>query len=57
MYSVRTIDLTGWDTSQWAVTNINYTFYCDYNLEEIKGFWNWNVSNWPVTNGLYQTFD
>jgi surface protein len=31
-------------------------FYYDYNVEEIKGFWNWNVSNWPVTNGLYQMF-
>ena len=57
MSSVRTIDLTGWDTSQWLVTNINYVFYYDYNLEEIKGFWDWDVSNWPVTNGLYETFD
>ena len=56
MHSVRTINLTGWDTSQWVVTNIHYVFYNDYNLKEIKGFWNWNVSNWPVTNGLYQMF-
>ena len=56
MSSVRKIDLTGWDTSQWVVTNINYMFDYDYNVEEIKGFWNWNVSNWPVTNGLYQMF-
>ena len=57
MYSVRTIDVTGWNTSQWVVSNsIHYTFYYDYNLEEIKGFWNWDVSNWPVVNGLYQMF-
>jgi surface protein len=56
MYSVRIINLSGWDTTKWKVTNIHYMFYYDFNLEKINGFWNWNVSGWPVTNGLYQMF-
>lgn len=50
-FSLRNIDLSGWDTTNWAVTTLNGLFQNNRALEAVKC--NWNTSNWRVTNANY----
>ena len=47
--SLRTLDLSTWNTSNWAVTNLSNTFINDFSLTEIKGLKDFDTSNWAVT--------
>ena len=48
-YSLQTLDLSGWDTSGWAVTNMTNTWYNCYSLQtlDLSG---WDTRGWAVTN-------
>lgn len=50
-FSLRNIDLSGWDTTNWAVTTLSGLFQNNRALEAVKC--NWNTSNWRVTNANY----
>ena len=47
--SITELDLSGWDVSNWAVTDMSYAFYSNYSLKTLNVS-NWDVSNWVVTN-------
>ena len=51
-YSLQSLDLTGWDTSNWAVTTLQYMFYACYSLQSID-LTGWDTSNWAVTTLAY----
>lgn len=55
-YSLKELNTTGWDTSDWANTSLYQTWYACNSLAEIKGISAWDVSNWRVTS-LYNTWD
>lgn len=48
-YNLRSLDVSKWDTSNWAVTSLAGTFRNCYNLPEID-LSGWNTSNWAVTS-------
>lgn len=56
--SLKSLDLSGWDTSNWAVTSMASMFSSCYNLQSLD-LSGWNTSNWAVTsmagmlNGCY----
>ena len=54
IYMIDKLDLSHWDTSNWAVDNMSYVFgYCQ-NLRELE-ISTWDTSNWAVTT-LYYCF-
>lgn len=46
--SLRSIDFSGWETSDWKVTRLDYMFFNCLSLEYID-FSSWDTSNWAVT--------
>lgn len=51
MYGLKTLDVN-WDTSNWAVTTLAYTFNTVPNIVELD-LSNWDTSNWKVTTLTY----
>ena len=53
-YSLQSLDVSGWDTTNWAVTSLQYTWNCCYSLQslDVSG---WDTTNWAVTS-LYCTW-
>ena len=49
MYSIKRLDLSAWDTTNWTIADTRSTFSSDRSLEEIIGIDQWNTSNWRVT--------
>jgi surface protein len=47
--SLQSLDLSGWDTTSWAVTNLQYTWYYCSSLQSLD-LSGWNTTNWAVTN-------
>ena len=47
-YSLQNLDLSGWDTTNWAVTNMSYTWYGCYSLQNLD-LSGWDTTNWAVT--------
>ena len=54
-YSLQSLDLSGWDTSGWAVTSLAYTFYYCYSLQSLD-LSGWDTSGWNVTDMQRTTY-
>ena len=48
-YSLQSLDLSNWNTTNWAVINFSQTWYNCYSLQSLD-LSNWNTTNWQVTN-------
>ena len=48
-YSLQSLDVSGWDTSKWAVTSLSNTWQSCYSLQslDVSG---WDTSKWAVTD-------
>ena len=48
-YSLQSLDVSGWDTTNWAVTSLQQTWYNCYSLQslDVSG---WDTTNWAVTS-------
>ena len=53
-YSLQSLDLSGWDTTNWAVTSLYCTWSGCHSLQslDVSG---WDTTNWAVTS-LYCTW-
>ena len=47
--SLQSLDLSGWDTTNWAVTNLSQTWYCCTSLQSLD-LSGWDTTNWAVTS-------
>lgn len=47
--NLYTIDMSEWDTSNWAITSLSQMFQNCYNLKFLN-LSSWNTSNWTVTS-------
>lgn len=52
--NLREIDFTGWDTSRWTITSLEYVFYNCHKLCKLD-LNKWDTSNWGIIN-LTNTF-
>lgn len=50
-HNLQSLDLTGWNTTNWAVTSLASTWASCYSLRELD-LSGWNTSNWSVTTML-----
>ena len=48
-YSLQSLDLSGWDTSGWAVTSMATTWYSCYSLQSLD-LSGWDTRGWAVTS-------
>jgi len=48
-YSLQSIDMSGWDTTNWAVTSLQFMFYNCSSLQSID-MSGWDTTNWAVTS-------
>lgn len=48
-YSLESIDLSSWDTSDWLLDIANSIFVSCYSLKEIKGIGGFDTSKWRLT--------
>ena len=48
-YSLQSLDVSGWDTTGWAVTTLSYCWQNCYSLQslDVSG---WDTTNWAVTD-------
>ena len=48
-YSLQSLDVSGWDTTNWAVTTLYYCWYacCSLQSLDVSG---WDTTNWAVTD-------
>lgn len=46
-YSLQSLDVSGWDTSEWTITNLASAWSACYSLRELD-LSHWNTSNWGV---------
>ena len=51
-YSLKSLDVTNWDTSTWTNTNCQSMFYGCRSLREVD-LSHWNTKNWAVTSISY----
>ena len=51
-YSLQSLDLSGWDTGNWAVTTRGSAWYGCYSLQSLD-LSGWDTTNWAVTNLSY----
>lgn len=54
--SLRSIDLSVWDTPKWVVTDFRQVFSGDVSLETLD-LSSWDVSNWPVAGSATGVFE
>ena len=47
-YSLQSLDLSGWDTTNWAVTTLSYCWGGCYSLQSLD-LSGWDTTNWAVT--------
>ena len=47
--SLQSIDMSGWDTTNWAVTSLQAMFYSCSSLQSID-MSGWDTTNWAVTS-------
>lgn len=47
--NLQSLDVSKWETENWAVTSLSQTWYGCYSLPELDVS-NWNTKNWAVTN-------
>ena len=52
--SLQSLDLSGWNTTGWAVTSLAYTWYSCYSLQSLD-LSGWDTTGWAVTS-LTQTW-
>ena len=50
--SLQSVDMSGWDTTNWAVTNLGNMFNDCYSLQSVD-MSGWDTTNWAVTNLNY----
>ena len=48
-YSLQSLDVSGWDTSGWAVTSLNNCWSSCYSLQSLD-LSEWDTSGWAVTD-------
>ena len=51
-YSLQSLDVSGWDTTNWAVTNLSYCWNSCYSLQSLD-LSGWDTTNWAVTDLSY----
>ena len=48
-FNLQSLDVSKWETENWAVTSLSQAWYGCYSLQELDVS-HWNTSNWAVTN-------
>ena len=54
-FSLRSLDVTNWNTTNWAITNLSSMFSCCHSLQEVD-LSHWDTSNWAVVSMTYMVY-